>query len=88
MRFWATHNRPGKRAQLLAARGELMAKENELTTMGGELAQQRRRPPWMLMATLYGLMARCRDDYDGGSGHGCERSFIGTVASRRCCKSG
>jgi predicted dithiol-disulfide oxidoreductase (DUF899 family) len=63
-----TTHKTGTRAEWLAARDELLAKEKELTRMGGELARQRRELPWVLVEKPYGLRAwiRRRDEYDGG----------------------
>ena len=42
-----TSHRIGTRAEWLAARAELLAREKQLTRMGDELARQRRELPWV-----------------------------------------
>jgi predicted dithiol-disulfide oxidoreductase (DUF899 family) len=45
--------RVGTREQWLAARGELLAKEKELTRRGDQLAQERRSLPWVPIQKAY-----------------------------------
>ena len=48
-------NRIGTRAQWIAARADLLAREKELTRMGDELALQRRELPWVPVEKHYTL---------------------------------
>jgi predicted dithiol-disulfide oxidoreductase (DUF899 family) len=48
-----TEHRTGTRAQWLAARQELLAREKEHTRLGDELARQRRELPWVRVEKEY-----------------------------------
>jgi predicted dithiol-disulfide oxidoreductase (DUF899 family) len=48
-----TEHRTGTRAQWLAARQELLAREKEHTRLGDELARQRRELPWVRVQKEY-----------------------------------
>ncbi|HEV3287789.1 MAG TPA: DUF899 family protein, partial [Streptosporangiaceae bacterium] len=48
-----TSHRTGTREEWLAARGELLAKEKELTRRGDQLAAERRGLPWVPIEKQY-----------------------------------
>ena len=56
-----TDHKTGTRTEWLAARAELLAREKEHTRLGDELAQQRRKLPWVRVETEY------RFDTDDGA---------------------
>src|SRR5437879_13661103 len=56
-----TNHRTGTREEWLAAREKLLAREKEHTLLGDEIAQQRRKLPWVLVGKEY------RFDTDDGT---------------------